>query len=177
MKFSNTKLSEHMANKPALIGGLPDLAKLPRNRLNLLGVGVSNRLGHVLSRWLDRHFDMDGELSGPRLMLILVLAKHRQMPMSTAAELLDVTPRAITRLVDGLEAEGFARRQPNEADKRVVMVVITDRGDAVAKRLVPAHEAGAAKVFGIFTDEELRTYLELSHRLLQRIREINQDAK
>jgi len=166
-----------MANKPGLLSGLPDLNSMPRNRVNLFGVGLTNRLGHVFSRWLDQHFEMDGELSGPRLMLILVLAKHRQMPMSTAADLLDVTPRAITRLVDGLEAEGFARRTQGSADKRVVMVEITDQGEAVAKRLTPLHEAGAANVFGVFSDEELRTYLELTHRLLQRIREVNQDAK
>ena len=178
MKFSDSKLQGQMRTKPSVIGELPNLNEIPRQRLNMLATGLSHRLGHVFFRWLDRDIDTDRELNGPRLMLILVLAKHSEMAMSEAAELLDVTPRAITRLVDGLEADGFAERRASELDKRVVMVHVTEKGQEVAQRLTPSHEKKAAGVFSVFTDEELRTFINLSHRLIVQLKNgPDEDAK
>jgi DNA-binding MarR family transcriptional regulator len=41
--------------------------------------------------------------SAPHLMLVAILGTHKSVTMGDAADLLDVTPRSITRLVDGLE--------------------------------------------------------------------------
>jgi hypothetical protein len=74
MKFSDSKLQGQMRGKPSVIGELPNLNEISRQRLNMLATGLSHRLGHVFFRWLDRDIDTDRELNGPRLMLILVLA-------------------------------------------------------------------------------------------------------
>ncbi|MDO5079889.1 MarR family winged helix-turn-helix transcriptional regulator [Buchananella hordeovulneris] len=79
-------------------------------------------LGGLARRWLNRQADHDAGLTGPRVMLLLLLSTQPSFTMSELAELLDVTPRAITRLVDGLEEHGYVRRVRDEADRRIVHV-------------------------------------------------------
>ena len=176
MKFSDSKLTGQMRRRPSVLGQLPALDEMPRQRMTMLATGISHRLGHVFTRWLDTNSQRDLELNGPRLMLIVVLSKHNQLTMSDAAELMDVTPRAITRLVDGLEHDGFAFREQSDADKRVVILRITEKGAAAAKRVLPFHEQKANAVFSVFSDQELRTYVELSHKLIQQIKSQEPDA-
>ena len=79
------------------------LSQVPKNKRGPLGAAVTLRLGHLFSRWLERNVDTDWQGSAPQLMLIAILVRHKTLTMGEAAELLDVTPRAITRLVDSLE--------------------------------------------------------------------------
>jgi DNA-binding MarR family transcriptional regulator len=171
MKFSDSKLSERMRVRPSVERPLPDLLQFPREYLNLMAIGISHRYGHAFTRWLDRDIDTDGELNGPRLMLILLLSRHKSLTMSEAADLMDVTPRAVTRLVDGLEADGYVSRQTSPVDKRVFIVTIDAKGIAKAEALLPQHQARAGEMFSIFSDEEMRTFIELNHRLAFKLKQ------
>lgn len=51
--------------------------------------------------------------------------------MVELAERLSVTKRNITTLVDGLEKDGLAVRQPHPTDRRATLVATTDAGTAV----------------------------------------------
>lgn len=171
MKFSDGKLTERMRVRASVERPLPDLTEIDRGRVTMMAIGISHRLGHIFTRWLDRDIDTDGDLNGPRLMLILLLAKHKSLTMSEAADLMDVTPRAITRLVDGLEADGYVSRQTSPHDKRVFIVSIEAKGIDKTNELMPHHRERAAEMFSIFTDEELRTFVELNHRLAFKLKQ------
>lgn len=57
---------------------------------------------------------------------VLVFGGPRTIGELAAAE--QVTPPSMTRLVSGLEAEGFVRRKPDRYDRRAVRVVATAKG-------------------------------------------------
>jgi DNA-binding MarR family transcriptional regulator len=156
---------------PILSGRLPDLAELPHNRLALVASAATARLGHVFPRWIRRNVDEDWGVNGPRAMLLVIVTKHGGLTMSQASRILDVTPRAITGLVDGLEAEGLLLRQVDEVDKRVVRILPTERAVEKANKLLPQHEARFAELFNIFSDDELRTFVKLLERLSIRIKD------
>jgi len=155
---------------PILTGRLPDLTELPHNRLALVASAATARLGHVFPRWIRRNVDEDWGVKGPRAMLLVVVTKHGGLTMSQASRILDVTPRAITGLVDGLEAEGFLRRETDSNDKRVVHILPTERAVEKANRLLPQHEARFAELFDVFNTDELRTYIGLLSKLANRIK-------
>jgi DNA-binding MarR family transcriptional regulator len=155
---------------PILTGRLPDLTELPHNRLALVASAATARLGHVFPRWIRRNVDEDWGVNGPRAMLLVVVTKHGGLTMSQASRILDVTPRAITGLVDGLEAEGFLRRETDSNDKRVVHILPTERAVEKANRLLPQHEARFAELFDVFNTDELRTYIGLLSKLANRIK-------
>ena len=62
--------------------------------------------------------------------------------MADLAERLEVVPRAVTTLVDGLEARGSVRRVPDPTNRRVVRIELTDDRPLDAAR--PARRAPSA---------------------------------
>jgi len=151
-------------------GEVEALNKVPKNKRGPLGAAVTLRLGHLFSRWLERNIDTDWSGSAPQLMLIAVLVRHKTLTMGEAAELLDVTPRAITRLVDSLEKEELVTRQVSPHDKRVYLISVTAKTEAKAKQMMPKHEKKMSELFSIFSDAELLEYLRLSSKLAEHLK-------
>lgn len=103
--------------------------------------------GDVPQRWvsaLDRmlelvvllHEDATTSLArdGLTVARAAVLWRLRDRGPSTQralAEALDVSPRNVTGLVDGLVATGFVTREPHPTDRRATLVTFTDRGRRV----------------------------------------------
>jgi DNA-binding MarR family transcriptional regulator len=146
--------------------GEPDaLLKVPKNKRGPLAAAVTLRLGHLFSRWLERNVVTGLGSSAPQLMLVVLLARHKTLTMGEAAELLDVTPRAITRLVDSLEKEELVSRQASPHDKRVYLISVTAKAEQMAKTMMPEHEKKMAQLFAVFTDEELMEYIRLNSKL------------
>jgi DNA-binding MarR family transcriptional regulator len=71
----------------------------------------------------------------------------------------------ITELVDGLEEQGFATRQPHPSDRRVRTVVLTDKG-AKARETVQGVMWQVPKVFGVLTSAEQRQLRDLVRKLV-----------
>ena len=103
-------------------------------------------------------------------MLLAILGRHKSLTMGEAADLLDVTPRAITRLVDTLEKEDLVSRTASPIDKRVYIISITEKAEAIAKEMMPKHEKMISEVFSVFTEEELLEYLRLTSKLAEHIK-------
>ncbi len=82
-----------------------------------------------------------------RARLLAALQCQGTRKMSELGEELDVTPRNITKLVDGLEAEGLVTRQPHPTDRRATLVSLTDRGVLVGKESALADTAAAAWLY------------------------------
>ena len=155
---------------PLLAGAALDLNSMSRARLALVASAATAAIGHIFPRWIRRNIDENWGVNGPRAMLLVVVTKHGRLTMSQAARALDVTPRAITGLVDGLEAEGLLRRENDEVDKRVVHILPTQLAIEKANRLLPQHESRLAELYSIFDEDELRTFVKLMRKLSVRIK-------
>lgn len=73
------------------------------------------------------------------------VAARPERPTDLAAQL-GVTPASLSDSVSSLVAKGFAARKPDPADRRAQLVVPTERGRQVARRLPSAPEALAAAI-------------------------------
>lgn len=68
--------------------------------------------------------------------LLRTLAHYSAPPrMADLAERLEVVPRAVTTLVDGLEASGKVRRAPDPTNRRVIRIELTDEGRTALREL------------------------------------------
>lgn len=151
--------------------GEPDsLKQVPKAKRGPLGAAVTLRLSHLFSRWLERNVDANWHGSAPQLMLLAILGRHKSLTMGEAAELLDVTPRAITRLVDSLEKDDMVLRQASPVDKRVYIISISPKAEELAKKLMPKHEKMMTELFSVFTEEELLEYLRLTSKLAEHVK-------
>ncbi|GGX16792.1 MarR family winged helix-turn-helix transcriptional regulator [Streptomyces chryseus] len=77
---------------------------------------------------------------------------HDRPPrMADLAQRLDVVPRAVTTLVDGLEASGRVRRVPDPTNRRVIRIELTDTGRATLRALRSARRDAAEDILAPLT--------------------------
>ncbi|MEV8454076.1 MarR family transcriptional regulator [Streptomyces sp. NPDC052095] len=89
----------------------------------------------------------------PAQFRLLRTVSHYDGPprMADLAQRLDVVPRAVTTLVDGLEASGRVRRAPDPDNRRVVRIEITEEGIATLRSLRDARRAAAEEILAPLT--------------------------
>ena len=105
-------------------------------------------------------------LSEYEVLLHLAQADGARLRMSELADRVLLTRSRMTRLVDGLEAAGLARRASCPSDARGLFAELTDAGRARLAAAGETHIAGVRERFaGRFESEEL----ELLGRLLGRL--------
>ncbi|WP_374984109.1 MarR family winged helix-turn-helix transcriptional regulator [Streptomyces fradiae] len=114
------------------------------------------RLTRRLHRSQKRQLEAADVAITPAQSRLLRTVAHYESPprMADLAERLEVVPRAVTSLVDGLEASGRVRRAPDPANRRVVRIELTDEGRATLKRLRSARRAAAEDILAPLTAEQ-----------------------
>ncbi|WP_406207003.1 MULTISPECIES: MarR family winged helix-turn-helix transcriptional regulator [unclassified Streptomyces] len=99
--------------------------------------------------------------------LLRTLAHYDSPPrMADLAERLEVVPRAVTTLVDGLEASGKVRRVPDPTNRRVIRIELTDDGRGALRELHGARRSAAAEILAPLTDEQRGVLGELLDTLI-----------
>lgn len=91
---------------------------------------VADRL-HSAAIHLLRRLRVEDEalgISAPRLSALSVLVFAGPMRIGELAQMERVEAPTMTRLVDGLEREGYVTRSADPGDARAVRVMATDRG-------------------------------------------------
>lgn len=106
------------------------------------------RLTRRVHRIQKRHLEQSGiGITPAQSRLLRVLAQYGSPPrMADLARRLEVVPRAVTTLVDGLEASGSVRRVPDPANRRVIRIELTDRGRHALRELRGARRAAAQDI-------------------------------
>lgn len=114
--------------------------------------GIGFLLADV-SRLLRRDFDRRVRALGmtqAQWRAIAHLARDEGINQAALAERLEVTPIAIARLIDRMQAAGWVRREADAADRRASLVYLTPKAKPVLEELqTHADEAVAALMTGI----------------------------
>ncbi|MEW2521259.1 MarR family winged helix-turn-helix transcriptional regulator [Actinacidiphila alni] len=85
--------------------------------------------------------------------LLRALAHYDEPPrMADLAQRLGVVPRAVTTLVDALEAQELVRRVPDPANRRVIRIEVTEAGGAALLELRRVRRAAAAELLAPLDD-------------------------
>ncbi|OPF78940.1 MarR family transcriptional regulator [Streptomyces antioxidans] len=119
------------------------------------------RLTRRLQRAQKRHMEPLG-ITPAQSRLLRTVAHDDQPPrMADLAQRLEVVPRAVTTLVDALEAHGSVRRVPDPTNRRVVRVELTDTGRATLRALREARRAAAEDILAPLSDQQREALGEL----------------
>ncbi len=84
------------------------------------------------------------------LLWTLYRAPERRLRVNELAREVVLSPTAMSRFVDRVEAAGYVRREPDPADRRALLVAITDEGVALLRRMWPVYEAGIERHFAAY---------------------------
>ncbi len=101
-----------------------------------------------------------------RARLLMALSCGNGAKMAELGVRLGVTPRNITKLVDGLEEEGLVRREAHPDDRRATVVRLTDRGVLVCKETAMANHQAVARIYEALSSEDRRAFGRILRRLL-----------
>ena len=133
----------------------------------------------LLSEDMERDLARRG-LTRARTSIVWLVALHGPMTQRALAEALQVTPRNVTGLVDGLEATGFVRREPHPVDRRATLVALTDTGQDAARDLQQLNALLSRQLFGELPERrlgDLRRGLTHIRDTLQRLIAEDRDAR
>ena len=90
------------------------------------------------------------ELGWYDLLWALYRSPGRHLRVNELAREVVLSPTAMSRFVDRVEAAGYVRREPDPDDRRALRIVITDEGVALLRRMWPIYKAGIDEHFGAF---------------------------
>jgi DNA-binding MarR family transcriptional regulator len=95
------------------------------------------------------------------LLWTLYRQPGRSLRVKELAEEVVLSPTAMSRFVDRVEAAGCVRREPDPADRRALQVTLTDEGIELLRRMWPVYKQGIERHFaGHVRDTSLRETLE-----------------
>src|SRR5690606_21293334 len=114
-----------------------------------------------LAAALESSLARQGISAGRLRILAQLMDQGRPATHSELAQWSGVTNGTITGLVDGLEREGYVRREPSPDDRRVVMIALTPAGLAHVKKILPDHLTRLARLMSGLTKAQQRTLVQL----------------
>jgi DNA-binding MarR family transcriptional regulator len=117
------------------------------------------RLTRRVHRIQKRHLETRGlGITPAQSRLLRTLSLYASPPrMADLAERLEVVPRAVTTLVDGLEAADQVRRAPDPTNRRVIRIEITDSGRRTLDELRSVRRAAAEEILAPLTTDQRDT--------------------
>lgn len=117
---------------------------------------------NLIIQW-NRLFE--GDLGVSHILVLGHLKSHGKSRPSDIAKALGLTPPTLTHLSNKLVKRELVIRKPDESNRRVIYLEITDKGNEV---LMIANEEGKVlrrKLFEMLTDEEREQLLSIYGKL------------
>lgn len=129
----------------------------------------------VLGSDMAGHLESQG-LTESRAHLLLVLHEHGPVTQRVLADALDVAPRTVTGLVDGLVASGHVTREPHPTDRRATLVTPTADGAEAAGALAEGRLELAEALFADWRPPRLESLVTGLDEVLSTLRALVEDA-
>lgn len=85
--------------------------------------------------------------------------------MTQLAEHLGIVPRSATTVVDALEEAGLVRREIDPANRRAILLHLTDHGKSVGDDMRAARRRAAGELFAPLTPEDRRVLGDILWRM------------
>ena len=115
---------------------------------------------HRMRRAVDDGMASCG-LSLSRTKIMAELARSGPSRQSVLATQFEVAPHTITDVVDSLERDGLAVRQPDPSDRRAKLVTLTEQGESALAAATATRERLLGQVFGSLEAEDRVTMMRL----------------
>jgi len=100
-----------------------------------LGTMVAD-VSHLMRRAFDERARSSG-LSRPQWRVLTMLRRHEGINQGGLAELVEVEPITLCRMVDRLQEAGLVERRANPADRRAWLLHLTDKARALLEEMRP----------------------------------------
>ena len=106
------------------------------------------------------------EITYNDMHIIEAIGLEAPRKMSEIAKTMSVTTGTLTKAVDALEKKGYVKRQRSRQDKRVVHILLTERGVLAYRHHEKFHQDMIAFILEHVSEEESRVLQQALERLM-----------
>jgi MarR family transcriptional regulator, organic hydroperoxide resistance regulator len=124
-----------------------------------------NQLTAADRRLRGRDHSRPGELTFAQIRTIAALGREHEMTAGQLAKSAELTPAAITAIVDQLEATNIVERRRSTEDRRVCNVALTPEGWELLERKLAVWNGLWAERLSGFSDEDIATAAAILHEV------------
>ncbi len=132
---------------------------------------AAKAMRHQADRWAEQHDLSEGRL---HLLFRLRRAPGHQLALHLLANVLDVSPRNVTGLVDHLEKDGLIERVPDSTDRRSIHARLTASALKRMDRLWKESTTSQVSILKGFSTEELSQFRDFCYRLIENMAKAGQ---
>ena len=119
-------------------------------------IELQRRLNRDMRRYtLDAWMELN--LTIPQLKSLFFIANRGSTNFTKLASALGVTPSNVTGIVDRLVEQGLVSRQENPEDRRMLMLRVTDKGEAIIANLRERRASHISEILTHLSLEELNS--------------------
>lgn len=117
-------------------------------------------LGFVLNdvaRLMKRNFNrrvQELDLTQAQWQALIHISRNQGMKQSELADILEVQPISIGRLIDRMEAAGWVERRPDPADRRAINLYLTDKAEPILTKMQKHGSAVRAQALNGISETE-----------------------
>ncbi len=131
---------------------------------------------HRIGRSMHRHPAHAGKRSHGRGRLLSLLSEHEGITSHELAELLDVRPSSLSEMMSKLTEEELIIRTPDEKDKRVSHISLSDKGKELLSEIEADREEDASRITACFDDGEVEQFAALCDKLCTHLEELDRSC-
>ena len=119
---------------------------------------------HETARLLSKRFDQRSKCLGltrAQCQVLAYLVYHEGINQAGLAELLEVEPISLARLLDRMAQAGWIERRPDPQDRRAWQLFITEKAKPLFTEMIAIGREVRAEALAGFTPEESDRIMEL----------------
>ena len=137
----------------------------PKSLASLFVAASMGRLSTLFPRWMGKKVESEYGITSSQLMVLFLLTQSEKCTMGQLAEMLDLTPRAITGIIEGLTKQKFVNREVDRDDQRISWISLSLQGRAFLKTARPDISKKLADLLGVLTRKEQVELVRLIEKL------------
>ncbi len=107
------------------------------------------------------------ELNLQELKIVDFIGQRESCIMREIAENMKVAVSTMTGIIDKLEDKDFVKRERNDEDRRIVRVMLTNKGQKIYQAFVESHMELSRRMLQSLAEDEQKIYLELTKKIAQ----------
>jgi DNA-binding MarR family transcriptional regulator len=117
-----------------------------------------------MRRNFNRHVSELG-LTQAQWQALAHISRREGLSQSALADLIEVQPITVARLIDRMEASGWIERRPDASDRRAVQLFLTPKAEPILDEMWVRAARTRAMALGNITDDERNTLLDILTRM------------
>jgi DNA-binding MarR family transcriptional regulator len=107
------------------------------------------------------------ELSLQELKVIDFIGQRESPIMREVSEYMQVAVSTMTGIIDKLENKGLVKRERNNEDRRIIQVVLTNKGRKLVESYVENYMELSRRMLLALNDSEQAQYLDLTRKIAE----------